>query len=106
MIGQKEQQKYWRNPQLDIDLMQAYHVNYAYPKHSHDQYVICLIEHGVQSFTLKGTKYFTLPRRLILINLGVVHTGEAATEDGFMRSFYPSIEHMQPYCLCWLLSSL
>lgn len=96
MIDQKEQQSYWRNPQLDIGLMQAYHVNYAYPKHSHDQYVMCLIEQGVQSFTLKGTKYITLPRRLILINPGEVHTGEAATEDGFrMRSLYPSIKHMQ-----------
>lgn len=96
MIAQKEKQNYWRNPQLDMTLMQAYHVNYAYPKHSHDQYVICLIEHGVQSFTLKGTKYITTPGRLILINPGVVHTGEAATEKGFhLRSLYPSVAHMR-----------
>ena len=76
--------------------MQAHHVEYAYPRHSHDQFVICLIEQGVQSFLHKGTKYVTPPSGLILINPGVIHTGEAATERGFvLRSLYPSLTHME-----------
>ncbi|MCB0032661.1 MAG: AraC family ligand binding domain-containing protein, partial [Anaerolineales bacterium] len=87
----KDQRQFWHNPQLDVSLMQAYHVEYAYPRHSHDYYVICLIERGVQSFTMQGSKYVTPPRGLILINPGVVHTGEAATEQGFqMRCIYPT----------------
>lgn len=92
----KEQRRFWHDPQLDIGLLRAFHVEYAYPRHSHDHYVVCLIERGVQSFTHKGTKYVTPPSGLILINPGVVHTGEAATSQGFrMRSLYPTTAHMQ-----------
>lgn len=96
MMQVKEQRKFWHNPQLDVSLLHAFHVDYAYPRHSHDHYVVCLIERGVQSFTHKGTKYVTPPSGLILINPGVVHTGEAATTQGFrMRSLYPTTTHMQ-----------
>ena len=88
--------KFWHNFQLDVSLLHAFHREYAYPRHGHDHYVICLIEQGVQSFTHKGTKYVTPPSGLILINPGIVHTGEPATEHGFqMRSIYPTEAHMQ-----------
>ena len=92
----KEQRQFWRNAQLGVSLMQATHVEYAYPRHSHDEYVICLVERGLQSFTMKGTTYVTPPNGLILINPGEVHTGEAAIPQGFrMRSLYPSTTHMR-----------
>lgn len=91
-----DKRKFWHNSQLDVSLLRAYHREYAYPRHGHDHYVICLIEQGVQSFTHKGTKYVTPPSGLILINPGVVHTGEPASERGFqMRSIYPTLAHMQ-----------
>lgn len=92
----KDEQRFWHHDQLQLEYLQAYHVDYAYPKHSHEQFVICLIEYGVQSFFHKGSKYFTPPSGLILINPDVVHTGEAATESGFvLRSIYPTVEHMK-----------
>jgi AraC-like DNA-binding protein len=58
--------------------------------------VISLIERGRQSFTHKATKYRTPPGGLILINPGVVHTGEAADEWGFeLRALYPSLSLME-----------
>lgn len=92
----KEWTKIWHNPQLEVGLFQAFYVHHAYPRHSHDYYVICLIERGLQSFTHNGTKHFTPAGGLILINPGVVHTGEAANAQGFeMRSIYPTTAHMQ-----------
>lgn len=92
----KEWTKIWHNPQLDVALLQAFYVHHAYPRHSHDYYVICLIERGLQSFTHKGAKHLTPPGGVILINPGAVHTGEAADEQGFeMRSLYPTSAHMQ-----------
>lgn len=83
-------------PQLDVELLHAYYVQHAYPRHSHDYYVISLIERGRQSFTHKATKYRTPPGGLILINPGVVHTGEAADELGFeLRALYPSLALME-----------
>jgi AraC-like DNA-binding protein len=44
----------------------------------------------------EGTKYYTPPGGVILINPGVAHTGEAAAEQGFeMRCLYPTTTHMQ-----------
>src|SRR6266498_3047043 len=84
-----------RNSQLDVELLHAYYVQHAYPRHSHDYYVISLIHQGRQSFTHKGTKYTTPPGGVILINPGAVHTGEPADRDGFeLRSLYPTISHM------------
>jgi AraC-like DNA-binding protein len=85
-----------RHPQLDVGLLQAFYVQHAYPRHSHDYYVICLIEKGFQSFTHQGATHFTPPGGVILINPGAAHTGEAADEHGFqMRSLYPTLAHMQ-----------
>jgi AraC-like DNA-binding protein len=84
------------NSHLDVRLLHAYYVQHAYPRHSHDYYVISLIERGRQSFTHKGTKYRTPPGGVILINPGEVHTGEAVDEQGFeMRSLYPTTSHME-----------
>ncbi len=95
-MNTNDRTKFWHNAQLDMSLLHAFHREYAYPRHGHDHYVVCLIERGVQSFTHKGTKYVTPPSGLILINPGIVHTGEPATEQGFqMRSLYPTEMHMQ-----------
>ena len=84
------------NPQLDVGLLHARYVRHAYPRHSHDYYVICLIEQGRQSFTHLGSKYLTPAGGVILINPGAVHTGEAVDAQGFeMRSIYPTISHME-----------
>ena len=92
----KEWTKLSHNAQLDIGLLQAYFVQHAYPRHSHDYFVICLIETGRQTFTHKGSKYSTPPGGVILINPGAVHTGEAADSKGFeMRSLYPTVSHME-----------
>ncbi len=96
MMQTKEWTKIWHNPYLDLGLLHAHYIQHAYPRHSHDYYVISLIERGCQSFTHKGTKHFTPPGGVILINPGVVHTGEAVDEQGFeLRSLYPTISHMQ-----------
>lgn len=92
----KEWTAIWHHPQLEVGLLQAFYVQHAYPRHSHDYYVVCLIERGFQSFTHKGDKYFTPPGGVILINPGTVHTGEPADAHGFqMRSLYPTTGHMQ-----------
>jgi len=92
----KEWTKIWYHPQLDLRLLHAYYVEHAYPRHSHDYYVISMIERGRQSFTHRGTKYRTSPGGVILINPDDVHTGEAVDQQGFqMRSLYPTTSHME-----------
>jgi AraC-like DNA-binding protein len=92
----QEWSQLWHNTQLDVRLLHAFYIHHAYPRHSHDYYVICLIEKGHQSFTHQGTKQCTPPGGVIFINPDVVHTGEAADDQGFqMRALYPTTTHMQ-----------
>jgi AraC-like DNA-binding protein len=92
----KEWTKIWHNAHLDVRLLQAFYVDHAFPRHSHDYYVISLVRRGLQSFTHKGTKHFTAPGGVILINPGAVHTGEAAEQTGYeMLCLYPTTAHMQ-----------
>jgi AraC-like DNA-binding protein len=95
-ILKKEWMKSLHHPRLDVELLHAYYVQHAYPRHSHDYYVISLIAQGRQSFTHQGTKLSTPPGGLILINPGAVHTGEAADRQGFeLRALYPSTSLME-----------
>ncbi len=92
----QEWTKTWHHARLDIGLLQAFYVDHAFPRHSHDYYVICLVKQGFQSFTHQGTKYFTPPGGVILINPGAVHTGEAADEKCFeMLCLYTTTSYMQ-----------
>jgi AraC-like DNA-binding protein len=92
----KDWAKIWHDTRLNVGLLQAFYVHHAYPRHSHDYYVIALVEQGVQSFTHQGTKYITLPGGVILLNPGAVHTGEPASEQGFeYRALYPTTAHME-----------
>jgi AraC-like DNA-binding protein len=96
MMHTQEWSQIWHNARLDVELLQASHVQHAYPRHFHEYYVICVIEHGFQSFTHQDSRHFTPPGGVILINPGAVHTGEAADEHGFqMRCLYPTLSHMQ-----------
>ena len=92
----QEWTKTWHHARLDIGLLQAFYVDHTFQRHSHDYYVICLVKRGFQSFTHQGTKHFTPPGGVILINPGAAHTGEAADEKGFeMLCLYPTTSHMQ-----------
>src|SRR4030095_972962 len=90
------------NTQLDVGLLHAWFVQHAYPRHSHEYYVISLIAQGRQSFTHKGTKYTTPPGGVILIHSEAVHTGEADDELRFdLRSIFPTISHMKMAMFEW-----
>ena len=89
------QSRFWRHPELDLRLLQAFYLDFAYPRHSHSHYVICIIEHGAQSFTFRGSKLYTPPNGLILLNPDEVHTGEPASESGFqLRAIYPTVAQL------------
>ena len=70
----QELTKIWHNAQFDVGGLQAYYVEHAFPRHSHDYYVISVVRSGLQSFTHKGAKHFTPLGGTILINPGAVHT--------------------------------
>jgi AraC-like DNA-binding protein len=40
----EEWTKIWHNSQLDVEFLQAFYVDHAFPRHSHDYYVISLVK--------------------------------------------------------------
>ncbi|MDX2139506.1 MAG: AraC family transcriptional regulator [Chloroflexota bacterium] len=87
----------WHTPMLDnLALYRARIVRHSFKRHSHETYVIGMVEQGVQRFLCESTNFITPPRGLIIINPGEVHTGEAAIPSGFFyRAIYPTIEDFQ-----------
>ena len=59
----------WHHPQLDLELLRAYYVAHAFPRHAHEYYVVCLITQGRQSFRHQASRNTTPPGRLIFIRM-------------------------------------
>ncbi|MFN3492433.1 MAG: helix-turn-helix domain-containing protein [Anaerolineales bacterium] len=85
---------------LNINSLHAKFTNHAYPRHSHDYYVLSLIARGNQSFLHKGARYKTYEGGVIFINPDVVHTGETIDEHGFeLISIYPTTANIEAILL-------
>ena len=95
-MKRKEWSQMRHHTQLNAAVLHAYYIQHAYPRHSHDYYVVSLIAQGKQSFTHNGIRHITPPGGIILINPEEVHTGEAVDRSGFeLRSLYPTAAHME-----------
>lgn len=91
----KEWSDIWRYDGLGLNVLHAYFNTHAFPRHSHDYYVIAMVGQGIQSFQCEGNSYETPPDGLIFINPGEVHTGEPVDEHGYeLLSIYPTTEHI------------
>lgn len=96
-MPQREKAKFWRDPHItDLELLRASYVTHTFAPHTHDGYVIAVIEQGAERFDYRGTVYTAPAGSISLINPGEVHTGEAAHESGWVyRAFYPPADLVQ-----------
>ena len=69
-----------------IETIRAHFEGHAYDPHWHDAYLVGFTEQGVQRFHCGRQRYDSVPGKVILIEPGEVHDGEAPTEDGFTYS--------------------
>jgi AraC-like DNA-binding protein len=68
----------------EISALHARFVSRRYPRHSHDYFVVGLVESGAQSYTYRGARHITAARQLFVVNPDEVHTGEAASPQGYV----------------------
>lgn len=87
----------WCVPKLGgLQLLSATFITYAFKRHMHDYFVIGMIEDGLQTFAYRGAQHRTPPGGLILLNPCEPHTGESATDAGFVyRAMYPEASLLQ-----------
>jgi hypothetical protein len=90
----QEVARYWQHPGLPgVDLLRARFVRQRYSRHTHETYVIALIDRGVEEFDHQGIRMRAGPGEIILVNPDTVHTGHAGIPDGWTyRVFYPAAE--------------
>jgi AraC-like DNA-binding protein len=92
----QEVARYWQHPGLPgVDLLRARFVRQRYSRHTHETYVIALIDRGVEEFDHQGTRMRAGPGEIVLVNPDTVHTGHAGIPGGWTyRVFYPAAELM------------
>jgi AraC-like DNA-binding protein len=86
--------RYWQHPGLPgVDLLRARFVKQRYSRHTHETYVIALIDSGVEEFDHQGTTLRAGPGEVILVNPDTVHTGQAGIPEGWTyRVLYPAVD--------------
>ncbi|MGL4610123.1 MAG: AraC family ligand binding domain-containing protein [Trueperaceae bacterium] len=90
----REHATYWQSNGLE--LLKATFVKHSFPPHTHDGYVIGLVEGGVEMFHREKELHVATPNKIILVNPNQLHTGYAGVPEGWTyRTLYPSIEQMQ-----------
>jgi AraC-like DNA-binding protein len=92
-----EHVKFWHDATLsDLELLHATYVTHTFVPHTHEGYVVGVIEQGAEQFTYRRHKYIAPAGSIVLINPGEMHTGESATDHGWTyRTLYPPVELLQ-----------
>jgi len=96
-MGDHEHVKFWHDTTLgNLELLHATYVTHTFVPHTHEGYVIGVIEQGAEQFTYRRNRHVAPAGSIVLINPGEVHTGASAAEHGWTyRTLYPSTELVQ-----------
>jgi AraC-like DNA-binding protein len=92
-----EQVKFWHEPTLhNLELLHARYVTHEFAPHTHEGYVIGVIEQGAEQFMYRRDRHVAGAGSIVFINPDEVHTGSAASEEGWTyRTLYPATELLQ-----------
>nr|WP_037135349.1 AraC family transcriptional regulator [Rhizobium leucaenae] len=67
-----------------IERIQAQFRGDAFEPHRHDTYALGVTIRGVQTFSYRGQRRYSLPGRVIVLHPDELHDGGAATDDGLL----------------------
>ncbi len=85
MAGSKQWVRLYRlNPPYGAEVVHAYYVDHRFARHSHEHYVVGLVEEGVQRYTYRGATHTTPSGQTFFVNGDEPHTGEPATTHGYL----------------------
>ncbi|WP_235432618.1 AraC family transcriptional regulator [Pragia fontium] len=76
-----------------LEVLQARYHRQTFSRHSHENFCVGVINEGAQSFYRTGGTHIAPQDSIILVNADDIHTGRAATENGWSyHAMYPSAE--------------
>ncbi|MFE9727575.1 AraC family transcriptional regulator [Streptomyces sp. NPDC005794] len=90
----QEWARHWQYAELpDLDLLRARYVRHAFPRHSHEGFVLATVTSGVEHIGLPGSTVHAGPGTVVMINPGVPHTARAGVPEGWAyATLYPSAQ--------------
>jgi AraC-like DNA-binding protein len=96
-MTQQEQIKFWRDLHLEnLELLRATYVTHTFSPHVHEGFAIGVVQRGITTTSYRNEHYDVPAGTIIVINPGELHTGEAASEQGWTyRMFYPRANLLQ-----------
>jgi AraC-like DNA-binding protein len=87
--------RFWRDDRHDgLECLTATFCEHRYRPHTHDTYVIGVIERGCESFAVNGTRHYAFAGDVCFVNPGEVHDGEPEGGGFSYRMTYPSVAHI------------
>jgi AraC-like DNA-binding protein len=94
--SKREWSRYYRLDESNsVEALHAQFVTHHYPRHTHDYFVVGLVESGAQSYSYRGARHITPSGQVFLVNPDEPHTGESATPEGYMyRALYPHVDFL------------
>ena len=89
--------KFWHDATLsNLELLHATYVTHTFAPHTHEGYVIGVIEQGAEQFAYRRRQHVAPAGSIVFINPGEMHTGSSAAEHGWTyRTLYPPVELLQ-----------
>ena len=86
-----EHATFWRDPLLDdLELLHATYVTHTFSPHMHEGFVVGIVDKGAETFTYRRSSFTAPTGSIVLINPAEMHTGSAATVQGWTyRCLYP-----------------
>jgi AraC-like DNA-binding protein len=71
-----------KNLSNGVELLEVWFQGYAYHRHRHDTYAICLTRIGVQTFGYRGRSQASTPGKIVVLHPDELHDGQAGTKEG------------------------
>ena len=91
--------RFVRDGASGVEAIRARFAGHAYDLHRHDDWLVGVTDRGVQDFFCRGARQRSTPGRIILIEPGEMHDGQAGAAGGFAYSML----YLPP---AWLRTSL
>lgn len=94
-LSARDRVAFWRDPRWgDLECLHATFVQHAYAQHTHDTFVIGVIENGVERYRLKGQSHVAVAGDVCVVNPCEPHDGSPGDNGYRYRMFYPSVQLM------------
>ncbi|WP_210254907.1 AraC family transcriptional regulator [Methylocapsa sp. S129] len=78
--------RFTRDGASGVEAIRARFAGHAYDLHRHDDWLVGVTDRGVQDFFCRGARQRSTPGRVILIEPGEMHDGQAGNAGGFAYS--------------------